>query len=286
MHKLVIGLALATSVLATPAFARDRAGYIGFDGGIMQVEDQDLDTRVGTRSTDDGVIVEYKKGYDVDALAGYDFGFIRAEVEVGYKRAKLKSVRFEPSVLATFPTTASSGRGEVLSGMGNLLLDFGNEGVTGFVGGGVGVARTKIRADVGGPGVPVGSGFRGSDDRFAYQALAGVRFPLSDNVEFGVKYRFFNTKFRYAEASAPQGGQSIDGRWRSHSLLGSLLFNFGAPVEVLPPPPPPPVVEAAPPPPPPPATQTCPDGSVILTTDVCPAPPPPPPPPEAAPERG
>ena len=251
----------------------------------MQVEDQDLDTRIGTRSTDDGVVAEFKKGYDVDALAGYDFGFFRAEVELGYKRAKVKNLRFSQTVLPTFSTTVYGGRGEVLSGMGNLLLDFGNEGVTGFVGGGAGVARTKIRADVGGPGVPVGSGFRGSDNRFAYQALAGIRVPLSQNVDFGVKYRFFNTKFRYTEADAPQGGQSVAGRWRSHSLLGSRVFNFGAPVAVRPPPPPPPP-PPAPPPPPPPATQTCPDGSVILVTDACPAPPPPPPPPPAAPERG
>ena len=74
---------------------------------------------------------------------------------------------------------------------------------------------------------------------------------------------------------------AAEGRFKSHSLLASLIYNFGAP----PAPPPPPVV-MAPPPPPPPATQTCLDGSVILATDICPAPPPPPPPPPPAPERG
>jgi hypothetical protein len=71
-------------------------------------------------------------------------------------------------------------------------------------------------------------------------------------------------------------------KFKSISLLASLVYNFGA-VE---PPPPPPLPPPPPPPPPPPATQTCPDGSVILATDACPAPPPPPPPPPTPGERG
>jgi hypothetical protein len=56
-------------------------------------------------------------------------------------------------------------------------------------------------------------------------------------------------------------------KFRSHSLLASLIFNFGAPAPVAP------------------TTQTCADGSVILATDICPAPPPPPMP-APTPERG
>ncbi len=29
------------------------------------------------------------------------------------------------------------------------------------------------------------------DDRFAWQGIAGVRIPLSDNVDLGLKYRYF-----------------------------------------------------------------------------------------------
>jgi OmpA-OmpF porin, OOP family len=282
MRKLVIGLALASTAMAAPALARDNSGYVGVSGGVMGVEDQDLDLRVGTRTTLNGVTVEYKKGYDFDGVAGYDFGMIRGELEIGYKRATVDSMRFTQPVLVTGPTTAYGGRGEVLSGMGNLLLDFGNSGLSGFAGGGVGVARTKSRGDVAGPNIPAGSGFSGSDNHFAYQALAGVRVAVGPNVDLGLKYRFFNTKFRYADAAAPLGGQEIKGRWRSHSLLLTLAFNLAAGVAVLAPAPPPPPAA----PPPPPATQICPNGSVILATDVCPAPPPPPPPAAAAPERG
>jgi hypothetical protein len=99
----------------------------------------------------------------------------------------------------------------------------------------------------------------------------------------GLVYRYFRSKVKLQDATNPAAVESLDGRFRSHSILASLLFNLGAKPEpvaepVAPPPPPPP--------PPPPATQTCPDGSVILATDACPVPPPPPPPPPVTPVRG
>ena len=86
-----------------------------------------------------------------------------------------------------------------------------------------------------------------SDTGFAWQALAGVRAPLSDNWDVGLKYRFFNAdKVNLVDRL----GRAVDTRFRSHSIMGSLIYNFGGapePVEVAPPPPP----ETPPPPPPP-----------------------------------
>ena len=72
----------------------------------------------------------------------------------------------------------------------NGMLDFGDDdGLQGFVGGGVGVARVDVEASVN----SVGPGFLdNSDTGFAWQAIAGVRAPLSDHWDVGVKYRFFN----------------------------------------------------------------------------------------------
>jgi hypothetical protein len=109
-----------------------------------------------------------------------------------------------------------------------------------------------------------------------------MRVPVSYNVDLGLKYRYFRSEVDYRDDTNPAAIESLEGRFRSHSLLASVIFNLGsAPVTA------PPVLAAeAPPPPPPPATQTCADGTVILATDACPAPPPPPPPPPPAPERG
>ncbi len=347
-------LAAAAVVIATPALAQT-GGYVGIEGGVLFPKRQNGNYTstftqtaqspaagtvapvpgtglVGTIPTGlatapvaitGGSRVRYKRGYDVDAIAGYDFGLFRLEGELGYKRSRIKSFD-QDATFATgvntglnpagtagtafvFPTGDTSAfnlsnRVSVLSGMVNALLDIG--GGTGpgvYAGGGFGRARVKA--------------FRARDDAWAYQGIAGVRVPISSNVDIGLKYRYFRTgrldldpgsaSFTSTRTvavpnlpglgSVPFGRGATDvaftrtanvagafgNRFSSHSLLLSLAFNFGAAAEAVLPPPPP-----APPPPPPPATQTCPDGSVILATDVCPAPPRPPPPPPPAPERG
>ncbi|MES2146680.1 MAG: hypothetical protein V4491_02395, partial [Pseudomonadota bacterium] len=97
----------------------------------------------------------------------------------------------------------------------------------------------------------------------------------------------FNDDFSFVGVAPASGGTVFfdnNSKFASHSLLASLIFNFGG-VEAAPPPPPP-MVEPVAPPPAPPAMQTCADGSVILATDACPPPPPPPPPPVQSGERG
>ena len=47
MRKLAIAVALASTALASPAFARDDAWYVGIEGGASIVEDQDFDIAGG-----------------------------------------------------------------------------------------------------------------------------------------------------------------------------------------------------------------------------------------------
>ena len=49
MRKLAIGLALASTALATPALARDGAWYIGGEFGGMLVEDASVEEVLGDR---------------------------------------------------------------------------------------------------------------------------------------------------------------------------------------------------------------------------------------------
>lgn len=273
MRKLAVTLALATTALSTPAFARDDAWYVGVEGGAMLVEDIHFD--VG--ASKDVVTQNNHVGYDVGGNIGYDFGPFRAEAEVSYRRARVDSARTSVPVAIQLAngaasTTAagnyeeSSGSTSALSFMVNGLLDFGDDnGLQGFVGGGAGVARIKDRLRVAGAADTVND----SDTVFAWQALAGVRAPINKNVDVSLKYRFFN---------APDvklvdiGGNQWKGRYRSHSLLVGLTYNFGAPEEPVappPPPPPPPVAEPAPPPPPPPAPEAkvCTPGPYIVFFD-------------------
>ncbi|MGN3974449.1 OmpA family protein [Tsuneonella sp. SYSU-LHT278] len=267
MRKLVIGMALASTAIASPALARDGAWYVELDGGPMLVEDIDFDVNGASNV----VTADFHTGYDFGGIVGYDFGSFRLEAEAGYRGADLGSLSSSAVVLPTSGNATANagsynagGDASVLSFMLNGLVDFGpDDGLQGFVGGGAGVARTKF------DGATIdrnGAGFLDdSDSGFAWQVLAGVRAPLTDTIDVGLKYRFFNTSNLDLVDSR---GRDVEGKWKSHSLLGTIGFNFGgAPAPM----------------------QTCWDGTQLPMDATCPArpapppPPPPPPPPVAAP---
>jgi OOP family OmpA-OmpF porin len=257
MRKLVIGMAMASSAIASPALARDGAWYVEFDGGPMIVEDIEFDLP----SANNAVVVDHHKGYDFGGVVGYDFGFIRLEAEGSYRSADIQTIQVGPAGVARAGTQTianvtlpADGDSSVLSFMVNALADFGpDDGLQGFVGGGVGVARTKFNGytiNTSGPGF-----LDDSDSGFAWQILAGVRAPLTDNIDVGLKYRFFNAN---GVDTVDSLGRDASARWRSHSILGTIGFNFGgAPAPM----------------------QTCWDGTQLPMDAVCPARPVPPPPP-------
>ena len=271
MRKLAIGLALASTALASPSMARDGQWYVGVDGGVMLVEDLDLNIGPvpieGTANTD--------TGYDFGAVVGYDFGGFRLEAETSYREADLTS--FASSVpgipsgagaaLSTSGLKQTRGDTNALSFMVNGMLDFGeDDGLQGFVGGGVGVARVDVHQNFAAP-----MWLDDSDTGFAWQALAGIRAPISDSWDVGLKYRFFNAP---NVDLVDRLGRDVSTRFRSHSLMGSLVYNFGGEevVEVVEPPvmAPPPVVVPPPPPrpvPPPPPRVVCNTGPYIVFFD-------------------
>ena len=135
--------------------------------------------------------VTFKQGYDVDVNAGYDFGMFRVEGELGYKHAKVNhfntDIDFFQAVNSgaktSFLTTDDLGfskKVSVLSGMVNGMFEIGDDaGWSGFAGGGIGYAQFKELGD--------------SEDKFAWQAFAGVRAAVTDTIDVGIKYRFFRS---------------------------------------------------------------------------------------------
>lgn len=260
MRKLALTAVLATSALATPAMARDGAWYLGLEFGPMLVENMEFDVN----GVDNVVTGRHRAGFDGDGVIGYDFGGFRLEAEVGYRQANVRGVStFAPITVggANFPANnySSGGRNSALSFMVNGLIDFGpDDGIQGFVGAGAGVARVKSNPTFLVPGF-----LNDSDTNFAWQALAGVRAPIGPNMDVSFKYRFFNAD--NVDVTLLNGA-SARTRFRSHSLLGGVIFNFGAPA-------PAPVVETpapvvTPPPaeptPPPPAAKVCAPGPYIV----------------------
>jgi opacity protein-like surface antigen len=272
--------AVAAAAISSPALARDNSPYVGVEVGAVISDEGFFDVEFEGNEFDNAINVDYNVGLEADLIGGYDFGMFRAELELGHKRLRVNEVSVSGQLLGAIGGVNNDdfdvgGHASVLSLMANALLDFGgDDGIGAYVGGGIGQARVKLLGD--------------SDSGFAWQAIVGGRAPISDQIDLGLKYRYFNSsKLDFSDDFVDAAGApftiAADGRLKTPSLLLSLISNFAAP-----PPPPEPVVapEPPPPPPPPPATQTCPDGSVILATDACPVPPPPPPPPPPEPERG
>ena len=267
MKTYLLAAAAAAALAASPAAARDNSAYFGIEAGPMWLKKINLKVD-GVNIAD----VDHKMGVDGDLILGYDFGLIRAELEGGYKWAEFDELDIDDGDGGSINL---DGHTRAYSFMGNAMADFGNnESFNFYVGAGIGMAyvRHKLEPDV-------DSDFDIKDSNLAWQLIAGVRAPVFRHFDVGLKYRYFNG----GRVNDDFDGDSVrTGRWKSHSILASLIYNFS---DVAPPPPPPPPM-APPPPPPPPATQTCPDGTVILATEPCPMPPPPPPPPPPAPERG
>lgn len=250
---------MASTALASPALARDGQWYVGVEGGAMIVEDTTFD--IG--ATGDRLIVEADKGYDVGGFVGYDFGAFRLEAEASYRDANLESVTVGSTGLGVGPNVAraglypAGGSVNVLSFMLNGMFDFGpDDGLQGFVGGGVGVARTSMDGFI---SRSQPSSFDDSDSGFAWQVLAGVRAPLSDNVDVGLRYRMFNS---HDVQLSDSRGRTLQGDVRTHSIMGTLSYNFGAPAVVVPVAPP----RVAPPPPPPPPPAPTPAPRAVCET--------------------
>ena len=221
MRKLVIGMAMASTAFTTPALARDNEWYVGVEAGAMLVEDISLDVNDVANDAQ----VDHDTGYDIGGVVGHDCGAFRLEAETAYKSADLDQASAGSQGLAgatglrTVATNApAQGDTSVLSFMVNGLFDFGDDdGLQAFAGAGIGVARVDLQGTVNtnGPGA-----FDDSDTGLAWQLLGGVRAPISDSFDIGLKYRYFNAP--NVEILDPQG-TSLEADLSSHSSLGSIF---------------------------------------------------------------
>jgi opacity protein-like surface antigen len=285
MRKYLLTAAAAAAFIATPAFAD--GPYVGIEGGVLFPQKTTVDANIAVGSSNfsyhPAYRIESDTGFDVDLIGGYDLGMFRLEGELGYKEANIKSITDVNTTLLSDLSTAldepvtaadlqlNNGKTTVTSAMINALVDFGGAGFGAYAGGGIGYADVRTGE----------AGDRDGQGGLAWQLIAGAYVPVSSSMNIGLKYRYFQSDRMDFTNDFGDFSTTETGRFTSHSLLASLVFNFGAPapMEMAPPPPPPP-------PPAPEPTQTCPDGSVIPASSACPAPPPPPPPPPAPVERG
>jgi opacity protein-like surface antigen len=258
---------LGLAALSSPTLAGNP--YLGIEGGSTFGRSNDVDETVEYRTTptssaaprnvkyDDVFGVQYKRGTDLDLVAGYDFGWFRLEGELARKRLGLKrnvndditdqfleelnSALRRPSEAPdpdatglpalTIADFQPSGTLKVRSAMVNGLLDLRvADRLTASAGGGIG--RSFAR------------GFDDHDGALAWQYVLGGRYVLDKHIEIGLKYRYFNsgiikldhdsTKYRGNPQQSPLSGTQttnaivapdIEGEFRSRSLLVGFVYN-------------------------------------------------------------
>ena len=272
MRTFAAAIVLATTALSSPTLAKDQSWYIGLEAGPNLVQNELFDIRNSAQTivVEDGLRARHKIGYDVGGNIGYDFGKFRAEFEVAYKANKIdnflaeKAIPAVPFGVPTLPATtvtpsvppigafnAASGDARVLSFMANGLYDVGGQGTDfgGYIGAGLGIARVQHSnyALVSGGANLIDD----SDTGVAWQVLAGIYKPVSDHIDLGLRYRFFNVN---SVDTFTTNGLATQTRYRSHSLMFTLAYNFFVPE--------PPCDCAPPPPPPPPPLPPCPPAAV------------------------
>src|SRR5690349_17961942 len=113
MRKYLLA-ATVIAPIAAPALAGAPGPYVGIEGGVTFPHSSDLDVVLNnttvspptTATYGNGFNVDYKTGYDLDAIAGYKLGLFRLEVEGGYKHAKVKDLNVSTPLLTDVGTAA------------------------------------------------------------------------------------------------------------------------------------------------------------------------------------
>ncbi len=263
MNKLFMVAALASSALTGSAYANDTGPYITIEGGAVKQERAEVSSALGYDYTD-----RFSTGWEAGGAVGYDFGHFRLEAEGFHARSSLREQDRAGGALVLNQGNGLAGHTSTTAVMGNALIGLGHwGGIKFYAGGGAGYAHAQLVEYAGST-----DEIQGTSNGFAWQGLAGMTIPVSHNLDFGVRYRYFRPQD--ARNFVAIDGTNREVSLRSHSLLATLTYNFGqhAPEPVAEPaaaPPPPPPPPAPPPPPPPPMAMApvCNKGPYIVFFD-------------------
>lgn len=237
-------LAAAAILPASTAFAQeaDTGFYGSLNAGVALLGDTDV-TYYDAGGTFGGTGTQdtFTTRFDMKSAAifggtlGYDFGPVRADVEVSYARNKLKSLTVKsvngaPITLSPSDRTdvcdyleadtcggsgntfeIDGGRIRQLNAMANVWADLPLGGsVTPYLGGGIGVAGFEVEGE--------------GKAKFAWQVGAGVGFRLSDAVELTADYRHREAGKSTIEWDEFSGVQI--GKLKTDSFTAGLRFRF------------------------------------------------------------
>ncbi|MBB4315251.1 OmpA family protein [Roseospira marina] len=205
-RALLSGAGVAT-LMASPAFGdpTPEGVYLGLGGGVTfddsgKVESggvaHDLDTDVGALGL---------------ATVGYSFGSgLRSELEGGYRHNGVSS----------WGGADLDGDMSAWHAMVNALYEFDTgSGFTPYLGAGLGAAIVDIDAR----NDRTGQSLTDSDVGFAYQAIVGFGYDVTDGLALTADYRFFHAPDLEHDSS---DGSVADG-YANHAVVFGLRYAFG-----------------------------------------------------------
>ena len=205
MKKRIAAMSLFVFLIFGSSFAVAGSVYLNGNLGAVWLLDSDLSQSDGTKGT-----AEYDTGFGMTGALGYDFGWVRVEGEVGYRKNDYEKV-------SSSGQTGLNTSGEVTSWdfMANSYIDIDTETpFTPYFGGGIGAAVLES-STLNAGGITIESG---DDTVFAYQVMAGASYSFSEVWMVQLEYRFFGT-------TNPTYGNT-ESEYMSHNVFLGIRLNF------------------------------------------------------------
>ena len=228
MRRIYAGSALLVGcTFATAASAQDAAAtgvYVQAEAGYAFSGDTGFTPPF---PSSDDAIVKLTDGYEIAGALGYDFGGFRLEAEIAHRDISLDGAigsQGNPYGFAGYEFV-SEGQIETTSYMLNAVGDFAvGENFELFAGAGIGKSDSDIYVLNYFEGTHFDAPyFDSTDSSFAWQAMAGARFNLSDAASIHAKYRFHQV----TDAAFPDFSDSdYTGSFDSHSIVAGVGFRF------------------------------------------------------------
>lgn len=268
MRSVLRVAGVATAILIS-GVAEAATPFVGVEGGIFQGRDNDIDEVVVYQSSqpaippreadqeyDDAFRINYgSRGREAGIVGGYDFGWLRLELELSHNNSSLRHLDLDDNSEVFLGSINSAlnrpsiapdpgapglpalgiddfgldGRMKVTSAMANAQID-------------IGITKRLSLAFGYGGGRSWVSALGDRDSAWGFQRVANLRYAISPKVELGVKYRQFNSgivKLQDEERVYPGNPDEVsgsttnarvtpelEGAFRGYSYLGTVTFNF------------------------------------------------------------
>lgn len=222
MKKSLLAL-VALAALAIPSISMAAPPHVGpYVSGFLGITiPNDADATAFNLNDK----IEYDTNINVGGTGGYDFGWVRLEGEVSYKRAQPSRVNDRLTGI-TYNDISNDGGLGVLAVMGNAFIDVHNPSpITPYFGGGIGFAAIHQSDTLGNsPTFQRAILYQEDDDTvFAYQVGAGLDLTLNKMFSIDLGYRYFHTATAHFNSGTPM---QDDLNFVSHNVAVGLRIKF------------------------------------------------------------